>query len=58
MYQMMLFKLLIQFPNLLKKFEYDLKIRSTSSDLPYLASNDLAAASRSNKYSLSSMLFT
>ncbi len=50
--------MLVQLPNLLRRFEYDLKIRSTSSDLPYLANNDLAAASRSNKYSLSSMLLT
>ena len=35
-----------QLPSILKRFEYDLNRRSTSFDLPYLASNDLAAASR------------
>jgi len=38
-------------------FEYDLKIRSSSWDLPYFASRLLAPASKSNKYSLSSILF-
>ena len=46
-----------QLPNLLNRFEYDLNSRSTSFDLPCFASNDLAAASRSNNNSQTSMLF-